>query len=687
MKKAFPFIRLLPVLLFGWWWGSLDRLLHPALLLLTGIACLILMVLAYHPRGWLAYRERWIYGALASVFLFSAGYQLGASRVKALRSPFHFSHDEQATAWLLHFSEAPRITASGKRLIAEVMAVEHAGGLLRAEGRVVVYAPDSLPVRLNDRFWVYDRPRKLNSLPFPGTFDFTAWLADHGIHHELRISANKLVAVDPDPDPSLALRFSLYRERLLNIFREAGLRDEAWAVMSALVLGYDDAVDAEVMQAFSATGTLHVLSVSGLHVGLVYAAIRMLLGFLNRRTFGKRLQQVLSLLFIWLYAFLTGASPAVLRSAAMLSLVLGSNLVNRPAAVWNSLAASIFLLTVADPSLPADVGFQLSYAAVGGILALYPWLRERSPVRTKLGQRVWEFMSVSVAAQWFTFPLGLYYFHQFPNLFLLTNAIIIPLSTLAMFAGLVLLFLGPIAGLGPLLGSLLQHFMDAFLALVEWMGDLPCAQTTGIWINVTQLTALSLLVLCIHRWVISGNGRLLLAGLFSVMICLGVQVNVRQQQLSEADISVLPVRASVCLLKTGSKAFLLVDTVDLSPGIRSRIDAHLNFRGIDPKVCQTYLLKNSISLRESGGMFLKEGDCLVIGKDVYWLTDGSTPIGRNGTIILRKAGRPLRVVSNSREQEIIADGSLRRLPVNRISNVFPVSERGYWSKSLIDQTH
>jgi len=195
------------------------------------------------------------------------------------------------------------------------------------------------------------------------------------------------------------------------------------------------------------------------------------------------------------------------------------------------------------------------------------------------------------------------------------------------------------------------------------------------------------LVLCIHRWVISGNGRLLLAGLFSVMICLGVQVNVRQQQLSEADISVLPVRASVCLLKTGSKAFLLVDTVDLSPGIRSRIDAHLNFRGIDPKVCQTYLLKNSISLRESGGMFLKEGDCLVIGKDVYWLTDGSTPIGRNGTIILRKAGRPLRVVSNSREQEIIADGSLRRLPVNRISNVFPVSERGYWSKSLIDQTH
>ncbi len=559
--------------------------------------------------------------------------------------------------------------------------------MLRAEGRVVVYAPDSLPVQLNDRFWVFDRPRKLKSLPFPGTFDFTAWLAEHGIHHELRFSADKLVAVDPDPDPSVALRFNLYRERLLDIFREAGLRDEAWAVMSALVLGYDDAVDTEVMQAFSATGTLHVLSVSGLHVGLVYAAIRMLLGFLNRRTFGKRLQQVLSLLFIWLYAFLTGASPAVLRSAAMLSLVLGSNLVNRPAAVWNSLAASIFLLTVADPALPADVGFQLSYAAVGGILALYPWLRERSPVRTKLGQRVWEFMSVSVAAQWFTFPLGLYYFHQFPNLFLLTNAIIIPLSTLAMFAGLALLFLGSIAGLGPLLGSLLQQFMEMFLALVEWMGDLPFAQTTGIWINVTQLVALSLLVLCIHRWVISGNGSLLLTGLFTVMIYLGVQVSVRQQQLSETDISVLPVRTSVYLLKTGPGAILLVDSANLSPGNRSRIEAHLNFRGIDPKLCRTYLLRNSISLTESGGKFLKEGDCLVIGRHVFWLTDGSTSIGRSGTIILRRPGWPLWAMSDRREQEIIADGSLRRLPVDRIPNVFPVSERGYWSKSLSNQTH
>jgi competence protein ComEC len=690
VKRAYPYVRLLPVFLAGWWFGNYAQVLFSEwLICASALLVVLLCFLAYHRFGWLTYRLRWIFGFLGFGAVLLAGVQTGLHARQDKVSACHFWRTADATAWLLHCTEPPRITAAGKRLLVDVIAVKRTSGIVRSEGRLVLYASDSTDLRVNDRIWLLVRPTDLQSRPFPGTFDFAAWLAGHGIFHEARLRPGNFLPVDPDPDPALTVRFRMWRERLLSVYKEAGLHNEAWAVMSALVLGYDDAVESDVMKSFSATGTLHVLSVSGLHVGLVYGAIRLLLGFLDRRTFGKRLQRILSLLFIWIYVLLTGASPAVLRAAAMLSLVLGSQLMGRPAAVWNSLAASVFFLTLWDPTLPADVGFQLSYAAVAGILALYPWLREHGPWKQPLLQRGWEFISVSLAAQWFTFPLGLYYFHQFPNLFLLTNALIIPLSTVAMFAGLGLLFLGPVAGLGPLLGAAVQTYMDGFLSLVRWLGDLPHAQVTGIWINGFQLCCLLLLVLVVYGWVVTGRGRFGLVTMLALVLFSGERIRVRSRQLEETDWSVLPVRASVYLFRNGPTAILVQDSVEaITAGVQEKLRAHFAYRGIHPEDVRVYPLDAEIDPVATEGLLGKRRECLVFGKERLWLAVSGEPVGPGGTVVVRRsAGRYRSAVQEFPDHAVVFDGTMNLSRSDSGRNLHRVTQDGYFLKPVPLQDH
>jgi competence protein ComEC len=185
-----------------------------------------------------------------------------------------------------------------------------------------------------------------------------------------------------------------------------------------------------------------------MHVALVYVVLLKLLLPLDKRRGGKWLSIILQLLFLWFYATLTGLCPSVLRSVTMLSVVIAGRAFNKNAHILNSLAASAFILLVSDPMLLFDIGFQLSYLAVGGIVILQPklesiWEPDTKTFFGKIRSHIWTLISVTLVAQVFTFPLGLYYFHQFPTYFLISNLIVIPLSTIVMYAGLAFLIVSP----------------------------------------------------------------------------------------------------------------------------------------------------------------------------------------------------------------------------------------------------
>ena len=181
---------------------------------------------------------------------------------------------------------------------------------------------------------------------------------------------------------------------------------------------------------------MHVLAVSGLHIGILYLLVGFLLKPLERTRKLKVLRGVVILLIIWGFALLTGLSPSIKRAATMFSFIVVADAFNRNTNIYNTIAASALFLLVIDPALLMSVGFQLSYLAVLSIVLLYRPIFNILPASNVVLNKIWEILSVSLAAQLAVFPLSIYYFHQFPVYFLLANLVIMPLAGLNLITGI-----------------------------------------------------------------------------------------------------------------------------------------------------------------------------------------------------------------------------------------------------------
>ena len=192
------------------------------------------------------------------------------------------------------------------------------------------------------------------------------------------------------------------------VLRNNGIRGREFAVAGALLLGYVDEVDNDLMRDYASTGVIHILSVSGMHVGVIFLVFERLLAFMEKRKNGVYIKAFLIIGLTWLYAFITGLSPPVMRAAAMLSLVVTGKAMKRHPGIFNNLAASVIFLLVLQPFMLADPGFQLSYVAVAGIVLFYKPISSLYLPDNRVLQKVWPIMAVSVAAQLvYTSPMSL----------------------------------------------------------------------------------------------------------------------------------------------------------------------------------------------------------------------------------------------------------------------------------------
>ena len=255
------------------------------------------------------------------------------------------------------------------------------------------------------------------------------------------------------------------RDKLLKIYHDQEIGTQETEILSALTLGYKRELDRETKRVFSSAGAMHVLAVSGLHVGILFFAFSFFFGFLQKRRIGRFIYVVLSISLLWCYAFITGLSPSVLRACTMFSLIIIAGNINRRANIYNTLAASAFLLLLVNPNNLFEVGFQLSYMAVFGIVYLQPRIAGLWPVKNKVGLFFWNLITVSIAAQIATFPLSTYYFNQFPTYFLLSNIVVIPAAMLLIPLGLGLLVFSKI----PLLASVIAFLVKWIIYIVYYL--------------------------------------------------------------------------------------------------------------------------------------------------------------------------------------------------------------------------
>jgi len=337
-------------------------------------------------------------------------------------------------------------------------------------------------VEPGDVIWFQGQPELLQKTGNPFEFDYQAYAVRNGIGHRIYLKNSNFYALKAEKNWDIIERSLIIRDRLLRIIENCGLKGEVFHLVSSISLGAREELEPETTQSFAKTGVIHVLAVSGMNVAIIFVVLDWMLRFLKRKKGGIYLYTIIILVAVWGYALITGMSASVLRAAAMFTFIVIGTGMSRHPNIYNSLAASAFVLLCINPSLVYDVGFQLSYAAVFSIVYFHPFIYGIFYFKYWIPDQIWTLLSVSMAAQIGTLPLLLHYFHQFPSWFLLANLMVIPLVTLILYLTFIVFVVAPII---PLLGKLITLILYwaglGMLFSVHFVERLPYSILDGLY--------------------------------------------------------------------------------------------------------------------------------------------------------------------------------------------------------------
>lgn len=405
-----------------------------------------------------------------------------------------------------------------------IQAVHTVQGWQTSCGTMLVYFPKDLrQYRYGDVLLVKGTPRAIPPPANPGEFDFRQFLEYRRIYYQDFLRDENVTWLAHRP-PNLIIYHAISVRQWADVKIRAvvdGEREQATA--TALVLGVTDGLDSELLQAYSSTGALHVLAVSGLHVSIIYWILLLVLKPLDRKGPPRWMLAIISVVFLWMYAFVTGWSPSVLRAVMMFTFVAFSRPWRQSTNIYNTLASSMFCLLLYDPFFIMSVGFQLSYLAVFGIVFLQPRLYAIWEPDNRLIDEIWKVSSVSVAAQIATLPIALFYFHQFPNYFLPANLVVIPVSFVVLVTGLAVTAFAFFDPLCQMLGFLLTWSIKLMNYLVLLFGGLPFSVIDGIYIEGTQAIVLALFIAALTLLFIQKKFGWLIVAMMSVTIFSAMQ--------------------------------------------------------------------------------------------------------------------------------------------------------------------
>jgi competence protein ComEC len=491
--------------------------------ILTFSACFLLVLI--NLTG-LRFSLRWLAGSLILISLFVCGLERALETEREAVQPPAITF-VQAEIFLVRVIESPVVKQGSIRCEVDVIAVRRNGDWNQVKSRFMlrVYEPSELSCLRFGRFYlVRGRPEPLIFFNNPHAFNYSRYLYSQGVRYQLECSkAECCQVVKRDSYGICALAMDI-RDYLLKIFKDKGLSGQEFSVASALLLGYVNDIDNKLRSAFAASGTMHILSVSGMHVGIIFIFLETILSFLKKIRYGTTVKCLTEILFIWSYAAITGFSPAVLRAATTLSFLITGKTIKRKPEMLNILSASVFFLLIMNPALLADVGFQLSYLAVIGIVLLYKPIYDLYVTHLWLPDKIWALIAVSAAAQIATFPLSMFYFHQFPNYFILSNLLIVPFSNGIIFLGIISLLLSPLPFAGRLSVTALRILVSWLNACVLWIEHLPGSVSRGFFPGILDVLLIYLLIIAICFFLIKKRPVFLVPALAILVILEGFAI-------------------------------------------------------------------------------------------------------------------------------------------------------------------
>ncbi|MEN8816581.1 MAG: ComEC/Rec2 family competence protein [Nonlabens sp.] len=600
---------------------------------------------------------KFIFATSTYVFFFSLGALLFSNK-NGLSNDHFINKQVQGQEHVLQLNLKQRLAPNkfNDRFYAEVIAIDQE----QVSGKTLVLfkRSDSLDLKVGDQLTVYDDVNLPAFARNPGDFDYRKYLKSIDVYGQIYVNTPKILSYE---NGSQELGFLLgLRNTILEKLKASGLNENPRGVIEALVLGQRQNVDPEVTKSFRDAGVIHILALSGLHVGIILLILRILTKRILRIKYGRWIQSIVLILLLWSFALLTGMSPSIMRAVTMFSFVaIGLNL-KRKGSVYHSLTLSAFVLLLFDPRLLFQVGFQLSYMAVFSIVLIQPVLAGLWPWRNKVKDFFWNIFTVTVAAQIGVAGISLFYFNQFPGLFILGNMLLLPVLPFIIGAALLLIFLLLLGIPTEWLTTVLNAVLEFIIETVGRISSLESFIVKDIhltfWETVLIYIALFSFVLFLlpyfkrskrERFYLKKPNWMLHVSLLSLVVLFGLKSYDRINADKETFMVLHQATGSAVSLSNQDQATLFTD-LHVMDSLRTVISLDRL------KAIETHRDKN-LSLADLNNLInYKNNQLLIIGEN--GLYDSSV---RNATVLLSHSPKINleRLILETQPKRIIADGS------------------------------
>jgi len=384
--------------------------------------------------------------------------------------------DGQPQSYILHIDEVSKGKRDWNKVIGRIKGIVSDQNVSDVNIPVLLYVQNEMFLP-GDIVLANLKLNKIKNKLNPGEFNTVRYWETKGIQHMAFVESWKVKYLDHVPVNRIVEFSNSIREAILHTIKTQFDTDVS-GVISALLLGNKGSLDKDIKSDFSKAGAMHVLAVSGLHVGIVLALLTTIISRF-KKWFSKKKALLISILLLWIYAAITGFPLSVVRACFMFTLLSLSLLSNRQNNLLNTLFFSAFVLLLINPKWLFDIGFQLSYMAMLGIFLFQPVLEDAIYIRNRWLKKIWDWSVLSVSAQLFTLPFTLVYFHQFPNYFLISNLGMILFSSTLLTMSIVFVIVSKIPILNSIMIFLLGFGVVGMIYFVNFIANLPYSTATG----------------------------------------------------------------------------------------------------------------------------------------------------------------------------------------------------------------
>lgn len=459
----------------------------------------------------------------------------------------HFiSNQNKNCAVVLIIKEKLKTTTVSNRYVAQIISLDGKATC----GKVLLNLKKSTPLKIDIGFKLQAIGTIKKTMPpmNPNQFDYGKYLENQHIYGQMYVNSTS-VKSSPIIEKSVFYYASLLRNKIIQNLEKNHFHKSELSVVVALILGQQQDISPEIVRDYQYAGAVHVLSVSGLHVGFILLFITFLLKpFPNSRS-GALVKLIIVITFLWAFGLLAGFAPSVVRSVTMFSFVAVGMFLRRSVNIYNTIAISALLILLFQPSFLMDVGFQLSYVALFFIVWLQPLLASLWRPKYKLTSYLWDIITVSFAAQIGTFPMSIYYFHQFPGLFFVTNLVILPGMSLILGLGVIVMFLAVFDWIWLPLLKALEWSIWLLNKVIAWVASFEGFVFKDIPLSIYIMWGLYVLIFCVIIWFKKPTFKKLLVVLVVTISLQSLAISIKYFNQKEQELLVFNCKAASVITK------------------------------------------------------------------------------------------------------------------------------------------